>query len=369
MKTIAFIRGTGIFDDSRSTKEIMALAEAGYRIEVLGWDRHGNAAERCAEAFIAVSEKVNFSFFCVRAENGIGIKNIDKMVGWIRWIGKTLKRIDNLHAVHACDLDAGIAARWFCKSHGVKLVYDIFDYYIDCHHIPAGLSNIVERMEIKTIDFADATIICTDERKEQISKATPQKVIVIHNSPDIDQCLACEEDIDYVYCGAMSNRRLVSEILEEYENNPELKLSFAGYGPYAQKAEHLAEKYDNFVFWGPIPYSKVLSLEARSRVLSAIYEPTIRNHRLCAPNKFYEALALGKPIIVCEGTGIDRIVQENNIGYVINYDVGQFYKAMHKLLSDPALRSQMGARSRKLYEEKYSWVQMKKILLDMYSEL
>lgn len=141
------------------------------------------------------------------------------------------------------------------------------------------------------------------------------------------------------------------------------------YGTYSKFAEELAEQHENFAFLGTLPYSRVLQTAARSRVLSAIYEPTIRNHRLCAPNKFYEALALGKPVIVCRGTGIDKIVEQNNIGAVIDYDASQFYDAVRTLAEDEQLRKEMGVRARTLYEEKYKWSIMKGILLRAYEDL
>ncbi|MBR2987373.1 MAG: glycosyltransferase family 4 protein [Clostridia bacterium] len=371
MKTVAFIRGTDIFNDSRSTKEIRALIEDGYRVEILGWNRGGNALEQCQTTFSDVLDHVNFSFFHVRAENGIGIRNIHKLLGWIRWIRKKLKALhkqNGIFAVHACDLDAGIAAKAFCATNKVKLVYDIFDYYIDTHTVPSCLRSLVENMEIKTINAADVTVICTEERKEQLQKASPKKLIVIHNSPELNEA-PTEEDVDYCYCGAMSDMRLISEILDEYGNHTDLAFLFAGYGPHAKKAVSMAETYENFSFMGSVPYATVLSSEARARVLSAIYEPTIRNHRLCAPNKFYEALALGKPIIVCRGTGIDAIVLEHQIGRVIEYDAKDFYKALRELSADDELRKEMGKRARCLYEERYHWKIMKDILLTAYREL
>ncbi|MBO7214722.1 MAG: glycosyltransferase family 4 protein [Clostridia bacterium] len=368
MKKVAFVRGTGIYNDSRSTKEILALVEAGYLVEVLCWDRDGNASTKCKETFVDVLDKVNFSFYSVPAENGIGLKNINKLIGWFRWVVKTLKNSGELKAVHACDLDSGIPARKYCKRRKVKLVYDIFDYYVDSHHIPSIMSKMVENMEIKVINFASVTIICTEERVEQIAKAKPQKVIVIHNSPEMDTLSESEIDTDYFYCGAMAGKRLIVEILGEYKENSDLKVTFAGYGPYSLKAEEISKQYENFSFLGALSYSQVLSLEARSRVLAAIYEPTVRNHRLCAPNKFYEALALGKPVIVCKGTGIDKIVEENDIGCVINYDAGEFYFAVRKLCNSENYQ-QMGVRARKLYVEKYDWKIMKGILVSAYGEL
>ena len=371
MKTVAFIRATDIFNDSRATKEIKALIEEGYYVEVLGWNRNGNALEQCSKIFADVLDSINFSFFNVRAENGIGLKNINKLLGWFKWIKKTLKirnKENNIFAVHACDLDTGISAKKFCKKNKIKLVYDVFDYYIDSHSIPRVLRNFVEKFEINIINYADVTIICTEERKEQIQKAKPKKLIIIHNSPELKK-VETQETVDYCYCGAMANKRLIREILEEYSDNEDLKFVFAGYGPHSEKAINLAETHKNFSFEGSVPYATVLDLEGQARVLSAIYEPTIRNHRLCAPNKFYEALALGKPIIVCRGTGIDKIVEEYDIGRVIDYDAIDFYKSLRELIADDNKRKEMGERARKLYEEKYHWGIMKEILLQAYKDL
>lgn len=113
----------------------------------------------------------------------------------------------------------------------------------------------------------------------------------------------------------------------------------------------------------------MLQLQASSLCISAIYEPSIRNHQLCAPNKFYEALALRKPIIVCRGTGIDSIVEKNNIGIVIDYSAEEFYKAVRFLKANPCIVQQQGLNARKLYEEEYSWSLMKKRLIDAYMRL
>ena len=366
MKTVALIRSTGIYNDSRATKEIYALIEAGYKVLVLGWDRDGVSGARSKEVFCSVSSSVDFFFYEQPLSNGIGMKNIHKLCGWFCWVYKTLKRETNIYAVHACDLDSGVPAYRFCKKKKKKLIYDIYDYYVDSRAVPSVLGGIVEGVEIKIINFAFATIICTEERREQIARANPQRVLIVHNSPEMPCIPSEDEKYDYVYCGSLAGKRLIKEIFEAYEANADLSFAFAGYGEYETIARDLQTQNDRFEFFETIPYSKVLELEAQTKVLAAIYEPTIRNHRLCAPNKFYEALALGKPVIVCKGTGIDKIVENNNIGICIDYDAEQFYGALRKLITSPDERREMGIRARKLYDEKYSWEKMKKILTEFY---
>lgn len=369
MKTVALIRSTGIYNDSRATKEIYALIEAGYKVLVLGWDRDGVSGARSKEVFCSVSSSVDFFFYEQPLSNGIGMKNIYKLCGWFCWVYKTLKRETNIYAVHACDLDSGVPAYRFCKKKKKKLIYDIYDYYADSRAVPSVLRAIIESVETRIINLAHATVICTEERRAQIGKARPKNLLVIHNSPEISGVPNVEEMYDYVYCGSLAEKRLIREIFEGYEENFDLSFAFAGYGEYGEMAKALQSRNEHFAFLEAIPYSKVLELEAQTKVLAAIYEPTIRNHRLCAPNKFYEALALGKPVIVCKGTGIDKIVESNNIGICIDYDAEQFYAALRSLIASPDERREMGIRARRLYDEKYSWKKMKNILVEFYSKL
>ena len=365
---IAYIRETDIYNDSRAMKEILALEKSGYHILVFGWNRHGKAKEGCLKIF--QNKNISFFFFDCLIEDGLGIKNIFKFLSFFRWVYKKLKELKNdIDFVHACDLTAGHSAYKFCRKYKKKLIYDIFDYYVDSHSIPKLLQGIVERREIKIINYADATIICTEERKEQIAKAKPKNLYVIYNSPDIGEIDFQVGEIDYVYCGVFSNARLIEEIVEEYKNHSNYHICFVGMGRLKDKIQETAEQFEQFKYLGSLSYDEVLKLEAKSKVISAIYKPTLRNHRLCAPNKFYEALALGKPLIVCRGTGIDRVVEEQKIGIVINYDAKEFFEALERLTSDPTTCQEMGKRARALYEKEYKWSLMEDRLTKIYETL
>ncbi len=370
MEKIIFVRATGLYDDSRASKEIMALLEAGYIVDAIGWDRDGRAKEEAPETFKKYLDRISFNFYEKDAKNGLGgIKGIGKELGWQRFIKKCVKKEKEFFAIHCCDLDSVLGLEMYIKRRKLHLIYDIFDYYVDSHNFPSVLSETLESKEIKAINMAYATIICTEERREQIAKATPKQVVVIHNSPDIANAPQNDEIYDFAYCGMMYDKRLIQEILEGYPKHAGLKFAFAGNGPFSSMAADLGAKYSELTYFGPIPYAKVLEIESKAKVISAIYEPMVRNHRLCAPNKFYEALALGKPLIVCKGTGIDKIVEENKLGFAINYDADEFYEALLYLTSHEDERKEMGERARLLYEEKYKWSFMKEKLIALYKGL
>lgn len=365
---VVYIRSANIYDDSRATKEITSLAAAGHHVHVLGWNRNGLAPKKAKEVFSKYSSSVSFDFYDNRLDPNKG-NSVTKLLSWDRWVLRTLKKTKDVDVVHACDFDSGFAAWRYCKSKKKRLVYDIYDYYIDAHHVPKPLEWMIESLEIKIINYAQTTIICTEERKEQINKATPKNLVIICNSPDVSEVAPQEEVYDYAYCGTLCDRRLLAEILNAYGNNTKFKMLFAGNGAFKEKLLELSGNYDNMTYLGSIPYADVLKYESASKVISAIYDPVLRNHRLCAPNKFYEAMALGKPIIVCKGTGIDKVVEANNIGLVIDYDAEQFYAALETLVGNDALRAEMGARAKALYEAQYTWNVMKKRLIALYDGL
>ena len=116
-------------------------------------------------------------------------------------------------------------------------------------------------------------------------------------------------------------------------------------------------------------YNDVLSLESECDILFATYDPKIKNHKYSAPNKVYEAMALGKPIIVCKNTGIDELVDQNKIGITIEYNAKDFIKKLDLLLEDSKAIKNMNLTAKKMYTEKYNWKIMEKRLIDAYNEL
>lgn len=373
MKTVIFIRTYGIYNDSRDVKEILSLYNSGYHIIALGWDRDGQALSRCKQIF---PQNIEFYFFPVKIDT-IGFRNISKLFRWFKWEYTTIKKITKNKSriiFHACDLDAGIPVHYFIKKHKdhpYKMVYDIYDYYADTHNIPIFFKQYIKNIENSIVNRADITIVCNSERKSQISNTSPRKLLIIHNSPDLRGITLPKYKpvYDFVYCGGLPDDRLLREIFQQYPEHSQLKVAIAGRGVNSSLAQTLSKKFPNFIFKGPVTYNEVLELEARGKVLFAVYNPKIPNNRLADPNKFYESLALGKPIIVCKGTGIDKLVEKYNLGLSIPYDASEFYKALDNLLKDPVRCQEMGQNGKRLYEEKYNWGEMERLLLKAYADL
>ena len=374
-KNIIFLRSTSIKNDSRVLKEVGCLIKHGYNVKVLGWDR---------DEFLKNNQSINFDninipiqVFRKKAEYGSGIKNLIKLFQFQVWLLYNLWKIrKNIDIIHSCDLDTALPARLISKFFKKKMVYDIFDYYIDSHYVPNKMKKIVENTEIYIINEADLTIICTEERREQIKKAKPKKCIVIYNTPKIDRnnikqkvIKSSNDKLKIVYVGILQENRLLKEIGEEIKKYPDFELHIGGFGQLQKYFSELSENYGNIFYYGQMEYEDVLNLEEDANLLFATYNPEISNHKYSAPNKLYEAMALGKPIIVCENTGIDELVKNDNIGISISYDAKKFIEVIENLSENKKLQKKLSDNDKRLYNEKYSWKQMEKRLIEEYEKI
>ena len=373
-KTVCYVRSTSIVNDSRASKEIISLINNGFDVLVLGWDRDNRISDY-NNIYIS-NIKINAKFFKCKSNYGKSINTIKGLMLFQLWIYNELKNNNkNYDYIHACDFDCGYMSYKIAKKYNKKLIYDMYDYYVDSRDMPSFIKKIIEKKENKIINYADVSIICGEWRKEQIKMTNPNKLIIIHNTPDLQykgskKIIKSEsKKIKIAYVGVFQDNRLLLEILEKIKANKDFEFHIGGFGIYEKQISDAAKNNDNIFYYGSLKYEQVLSLEADCDILFATYNPVINNHKYSAPNKVYEAMALGKPIIVCKNTGIDELVIKNNTGYAIDYNADEFIEILNKHKRDRKLLKKISNNAKKMYKEKYSWNLMEKKLISAYNEL
>jgi glycosyltransferase involved in cell wall biosynthesis len=345
-----------------------------YHVIVLGWNRNGEDVDTIIKS-INLNDAIDFLFFNEVLKHGSGIKGAKKQFEFLLWIDKTIKSIDDIFAIHACDFDTAIGVVRLANKRKIPVVYDIYDYYVEAHGIPAFLKNYVEKKEIEIINNSSCTIICTEQRKNQIKKSSPRKIVIIENTPRIDlknikiDGNKIKSKIRLVYVGVLMNNRLLAEILKVIEDYPQVQLCIGGVGELEESVKELSKNSNQIFYYGKMSYPDVLKLESSADFLFATYNPKIPNHKFSAANKVYEAMALGKPIIVCEDTGMDKLVEKENIGWVIKYDAKEFFETVIDKNKNPDLIKKTCENSREAYIREHSWKIMEERLLNIYREI
>ena len=377
MKRVILLRSNPVTPDPPVEKAALALLNAGYHVRILGWDRDADYGIK--KELLQISDyEVEVIRLGIKAQFSGGIKKnlipLCRFLAHLRaWLIKNRRTYD---IVHAFDFDTGLVASRYAKLFHKKFVYHILDYYVASHDLrKTVLEKPICKLENSVINGADATIICSEKRREQIAGSRPKRLTVIHNTPSASQLKQYENKtqqtgrVKIVYVGILEPSRLLREIAAAVSETSKLEFHVAGFGTLEAFFVEQAQIYDNIYFYGRLTYDHTLSLENECDIMLAIYDPTIDNHRFAAPNKFYESLMLGKPVIMVYDTGMSEVVAENGIGERIEFSKEGFIDGVNRLLKRKEEWPLIGDRMKEIYRDQYCWDEMARRLIQMYAEL
>jgi len=148
------------------------------------------------------------------------------------------------------------------------------------------------------------------------------------------------------------------------------RLLVAGHGPDEATLLPRIESSPAARFLGNVPYEEVLDWTAMADAVVALYDPAIPGNRLASPNKLFEAMMFGKPVIVSDGTRMAEIVRTQGCGLIVTYgDRKALQSALERLMLSPEDTAVMGARGRAAYAANYTWAAMSNRLVKAYAEL
>ena len=359
-------------------KLAQTLTVSGYQAIVLGWDRSSKEKEWHGDLHLP-SGNIPIVRLGIPAQfNGGFKKNLLPMIKFqlrlAKWLFRNRRAYD---VVHAFDLDTGLLACAAAKLLGKRFVYQIQDFYAATRfHQGSKPYSLVQKMEFFVINRADAVTVCTEDRVQQIAGSHPRVLKVIHNSvgniePSSVRELVIPKSnrVKIAYVGVLLPRRLLPELLTCVNNDPRFELHIAGYGPLKQLVEQYSANCDRIVFYGTISHEQALFLEEQCDVMTALYENGIANHRFCAPNKLYEAMLLGKPVLMCSNTGWDDLIAENDIGVLIESNEQGVRNGLEQLMEKRSQWPEMAQRSQKIYRTNYAWPKMEERILEIYRNL
>ena len=352
MKVILF-RANNIFD-SRVQKYVSFYKRVGIEHTIVGWDRNCEGLQRDHYYFYRYKAGVNVG----------GVKAIWNHLKWMKFVFSTLRNHPEVTTIHACDLNcafpAAVFKKWFKKD--VRLLFDSCDWF------SASLGNnkimkfVFTQMEKFACKMSDELIICEPERKDLIAFPLKKEPLILPNIPEISrEILNVNNASQYkfnndwptvAYFGRLSSERFHKELLS-LSQTMKFNLLIAGFG--SKDIEELCvscSNRDNVKYFGRVDMKTGLEMSMSADLIYAMYCKTNRNNVYAAPNKFYEALFLGKPIITTKGTILENKVVSNNIGYVIEEDVEELRQLLQHLSMQDIEKK--GRNAAMLWETRYS---------------
>ncbi len=370
VRSVLFLRSNPVAPDPRVEKEAQALADAGYQVGVVAWDRKGEFPRVEEKAFGRVER------LPIKGAFGSGLANLLPLVRFnLALLWHLVRRRSAYDAVHACDFDTVLPALVVGKLFGKRVFYDVFDFYADMlRATPDWIRAIIKRVDLKVMGWVDAVILADESRVGQIAGARPKRLAFIYNSPAVDGPLPLPPDpppLRIAYVGLLQKERGIFQVIELLRRHPEWELDLAGFGGDEEEIKQAVAGLPNVRYHGRVPYERAISLMGRSHVMFATYDPSIPNHRYSSANKLFEAMAIGRPIVVAKDTGMDQLVRQYGLGFVVEYgDLVALEDAFTQIASWNFQQFERFAqKTREVYSTHFSWQKMKEKLVALYREL
>lgn len=374
---VVLVRSNPVNPNPAVERIASVLTNENWDVTVVGWDR-SKEYDACEGVLTLGDKTARIIRFGIPAVFSGGIKkNLVPLIKFEKKLAKWFREHkDEYDAIHAFDFDTGFVAKHAAKKYKKGLVYQIQDFYAADRFDEGSLGyNIIKSMEFSVINNADASIICTEARKKQIAGSHPKMLEVVHNTPgyskvaENDEFNVSYDKVKIAYVGCFEPGRFLKELITIAMNDSRIELHIGGFGLYEEYVKECCKKSDRIIFYGKLPYDKVLSLEKKCDIISALYDPAVSNNRYAAPNKLYESMMLSKPVIMCENTGWDEVIVSNDIGVIAKPSENGIKQALHELIEKKNLWTDMGKRSNELYQSTYSWSIMSERVKKLYCKL
>ena len=357
--------------DIRPLKEARTLAENGFKVIILAWDREGIAPR------LSLAENLLIHRLNLRAPYGQSIKVLVRLLVFYMWCIIT-SFIYRFQAIHCHDADmflCGVLLK-VIRLGRVKLVYDMHDHpliFLDRFPMHRFLVKVIFAVARK---YADHVIVVNEIFSDYLSKMgfEGQKISVIMNVPQTvystDKSNYNKKKFVILYYGNINADRGVLKLAEAIAGLKNVELLLAGRGDLVSVIKVMEEKFNNIKYLGWIPIDEINKLTRQADLIPSLYSPSNINNMMASPGKLFTAMAYGIPVLVPKGSYQAKIAGRYKCGIAVNInDTTEVKNVIVKLISSPDLHRELGENGIKAVSRLFNWGIMEKRLIEMYSSL
>ncbi|MDC1143555.1 glycosyltransferase [Porticoccaceae bacterium] len=322
MKNIANIVLNDFTNDSRVLKTSNSLIQFGYKVTVVAM--HGKGlVEKEMIGDINV-DRVNLT-----SRSWPKYKPI-QLLKYFEFVCRAFWRYKSVDIIHCNDLSAlpvGLLIKLLGKD--VKVVYDCHEYETEIHGLKGLEKKVKKNLERLLIRFSDQVITVSDSIADEYVRlyGIPKPRLVLNCPPYqrtaeyniFRETFGIREDQHiFLYQGGLSKGRGIEILLEVFEKLSSDKnvLVCMGYGPLKGLIEEKS-KLSNIIYFHPAVSPQVLLKYTSSADYGiAFIEDTCLSYRYCLPNKIFEYMMAGLPLLVSNVFEMKRFVETHQVGIV-----------------------------------------------------
>jgi len=326
-----------------------------------------------------------------QVKNKITIKSVGKVEGKLERlyrivpaIYKEILKKDRSTIIHFHDPEL-IVVGHLLKRKGYKIIYDVHedvprqilskDWIIK--PLKKILSNLIEKYEGYCARKFDAIITVT---QKIYNRFPSQKTYLVQNYPILNE-LNADHFVPYLerpnqvfYAGDITRIRGIYEMVDAIGlTNNENKAQLVIGGRFSPSTilndieKRKGWKFCDFKGW--LSRSDLSTELNKSRAGLVLFHPE-RNHIDAQPNKLFEYMSVGLPVIASDFPLWREIIEGEQCGLLVNpMNPEEIANAIRWILEHPAKAGKMGKRGQNAVQNKYNWQKEGKKLVNVYKKL
>ncbi|ASJ11443.1 hypothetical protein A3L14_00435 [Thermococcus thioreducens] len=343
--------------DPRVYKEAKSLLDRGYLVRVVAWNRDGTHPP------FEVIDGLEVERIGVPARYGVLVEFLLKLpVFYVIFLWKYLRKGREFDVIHTHDFDTALLGFLLKLVTGIHWVYDVHDLY-DSLVSNKTLGMLITLFDSLFLRTADAVITVNHEMTRiLIKRSRPRHVVVVMNTMNpFNVCREKWSSFTIFYGGVLSNDRFIEEMIEiAYSLGVNMRI--AGLGILEDKIKHAPVD-----FLGYISHKQAVMELSKAHLTFILYDPAVPNNRIASPNKLFEAMWVGTPVIVVKGTLPEKLASK----FVVpaQYSREDVKNLLLELKLNPKILRKKARFGRRIFLAKYTWDIMESKLMTLYLEV
>ena len=212
---------------------------------------------------------------------------------------------------------------------------------------------------------ASAILVTDDARLNLLPAWSRSKARVLPNYPLTDkQAITWKAEpvgpLKIFFSGSIGVDRGLPFLLNLIKHDPQLQVHIAGW-LYDQAGKELC-KHPQVTYHGIIHQSAAAQIAKQCDYILCLYEPNIVNNIYASPNKIYDGIQAGVPVIINQEVLVSAFVRTERLGYVLeSYNPTDVATILEEL---KAQRGQYGHISK--LHGKYTWEVVEPVLINAH---
>jgi glycosyltransferase involved in cell wall biosynthesis len=375
--------------DTRVEHEMASLKSSGHSIYLACFTRKNLPAYDNYNSIVVYRKKINTltyksSVACLRFPVYFNF--------WTRFLFSILKK-NKFDAIHIHDLPLSHVGFRVKKKFNIPLVIDLHENWPaaleEAKHTNTILGKILSsniqwrRYEEQVLKKADRIVTVVEEMRDRIAKLGIQtnKISILPNTIKPESFIrpALTPDPNYLtlfYAGGVNIHRglqiVIDGLVGFVEKYPFLRLWIIGPGSYIDNLKTRIEAYGitkSVVFFGWRNLHEISELLSQSDIALI---PHLKSEQTdnSSPNKLYQYMYFGKPILASNCNSIERVINETKTGIVYRNDQpNDFADKLEYLISQKDKFKEFSVNGQKAVQDKYNWDLSAQSLINLYENL